>query len=101
MSDDMDSSIKIEFGDLGDVISREVESVRKHNGFSIKPAVKFRMYRSDYLHAPMNGPFVYELDNFAFTREGTVFTAKAPSLNSTGTGELYKIGRFPMLRAFL
>jgi hypothetical protein len=101
ITDDMDSSLKIELGDLGDIVSSEMAAVRAANGFGTKPEVKFRVYRSDILGAPINGPFNYEVQNFAFNRTGTVFNAVAPFLNNTGTGEVYKIVRFPMLRGFL
>lgn len=101
VSDDMDSSIKIQLGDLGDLLSTETDNVRIANGFATKPTVKFRIYREDVLSMPIDGPYRYELSNFAFNNQGTIFDASAPSLNSTGTGEVYKIGRFPMLRAFL
>lgn len=101
VSDDMDSSVKIQLGDLGDILSVETDNVRIANGFSIKPTVRFRIYREDVLSMPIDGPFIYELSNFAFNNQGTIFDAAAPSLNSTGTGETYKVGRFSMLRAFL
>ena len=71
------------------------------DGFSEKPRVVYRTYRSDDLTRPLFGPIVLEVDSFAFNREGSTFTAKAPSLNINKTGELYRLERFPMLRGFL
>lgn len=99
--DDMDQMINFNLGDLGELLPKELDEVRRLDGFAVKPAVKYRTYRSDDLSLPMLGPIVLEVETFAFNREGVSFEAKAPSLNVTRTGELYKFDRFPMLRAFL
>lgn len=99
--DDLDQAIKINLGDLGDVLPKELDEVSSNNGFGIKPTVVYRTYRSDDLSRPLFGPVTLEVSSFAFNREGSTFEAKAPSLNITKTGELYKLDRFPMLRGFL
>ncbi len=99
--DDLDQSFNITLGDLGEVLPVELDSVASQDGFSEKPRVVYRTYRSDDLTRPLFGPIVLEVDSFAFNREGSTFTAKAPSLNINKTGELYRLERFPMLRGFL
>lgn len=99
--DDLDQSFTITLGDLGEVLPKELDSVASAQGFSVKPVVTYRTYRSDDLASPLFGPVVLEVESFAFNREGSTFTAKAPSLNVNKTGELYKLERFPMLRGFL
>lgn len=99
--DDLDQSFTITLGDLGEVLPKELDSVASAQGFSVKPVVTYRTYRSDDLTRPLFGPVVLEVESFAFNREGSTFTAKAPSLNVNKTGELYKLERFPMLRGFL
>lgn len=102
VTDDLDSSLNIDLGDLGDLVAAEADNVRAAtNGFSTKPTVKFRVYRSDDLTVPLYGPLTYEVEVFVMTREGVSFTAKAPSLNVVVTGEFYTLSRFPMLRGFL
>ena len=98
---DLDQSITINLGDLGEVLPKELDEVSSNNGFSTKPTVVYRTYRSDDLSRPLFGPVVLEVTTFAFNREGSSFEAKAPSLNIAKTGEVYKIDRFPMLRGFL
>ena len=98
---DLDQSITINLGDLGEVLPKELDEVSSNNGFSVKPTVVYRTYRSDDLSRPLFGPVLLEVTTFAFNREGSSFEAKAPSLNITKTGEIYKIDRFPMLRGFL
>lgn len=99
--DDLDQSFTITLGDLGEVLPTELDSVASRDGFGEKPRVVYRTYRSDDLTRPLFGPVILEVESFAFNREGSTFTAKAPSLNINKTGELYLLERFPMLRGFL
>lgn len=98
---DLDQGFQISLGDLGEVLPTEVDAINSANGFNIKPTVKYRTYRSDNLLAPLFGPLIFEVQTFSFTREASTFEAKAPRLNINSTGELYKIDRFPTLRALL
>lgn len=99
--DNLDQSITITFGDLGEVIPTELDAVEAAGTFGTKPICIYRTYRSDDLTAPMYGPVVLEIVNFGMTREGASFQAQAPSLNINRTGEIYTIDRFSMLRGFL
>lgn len=99
--DDLDQSITITLGDLGEVLPKELDEITSANGFDVKPIVTYRTYRSDDLTQPMYGPVLLEVTTFTFNREGSNFEAQAPSLNVNKTGELYKMARFPMLRGFL
>lgn len=99
--DDLDSSLNIDLGDLGDIVSAEVDLVRAAGTEATKPVLKYRIYRSDSLSFPLYGPFTYEARSFVFTRQGTSFTAQAPALNVVATGEYYTMDRFVMLRGFL
>ena len=99
--EDLDFGIRVDFGDLGEVLPDELDAVSSANGYDVKPTVKYWLYRSDDLVAPMLGPVILEVTAFSFTREGASFEAKAPSLNVGRTGEIYRVDRFPMLRGFL
>lgn len=99
--DDLDQSFTFTLGDLGEVLPKELDAVASGSGFGEKPKVVYRTYRSDDLTVPLFGPVLLEVESFAFNREGSSFTAKAPSLNINKTGELYTLERFPMLRGFL
>lgn len=99
--DDLDMGIRVDLGDLGEVLPTELDAVASANGFGVKPVVKYREYRSDDLNNVLNGPIVLEVRTFSFKREGSSFEAKAPSLNINRTGEIYDLERFPMLRGFL
>lgn len=100
--DDLDSGIGITFGDLGEVLPQELDRVMNYSGgIDIKPVVKYRIYRSDDLSAPIYGPLVLTVDTISFDRQGSTFEAKAQSVNLTRTGDIYSLARFPALRGFL
>jgi hypothetical protein len=99
--DDLDHILRVEFGDLGEIIPAEIDSIRTNDGFNEFPVVKFRTYRSDVLTSVLYGPLLLEVRTFTFTKNGSQFEAKAPTLNVNKTGETYKIARFPMLRGVL
>ena len=96
-STDMDQSIEVTFGDVGQVISAEIENVANANGFQTKPLIQYRSYRSDDLTHVLFGPATLEIDTVSLTREGASFKAKAPNFNLVRTGEIYSVSRFPML----
>jgi hypothetical protein len=97
----LDSGFKINLGDLGEIVPKELDAVALDDAYNVKPIVVWRMYRSDDLTQPLLGPLTLEIKNLAFTREGCSFEAKAPALNNNRTGEIYTITRFPMLRGVL
>lgn len=66
-----------------------------------KPLMKYRTYRSDDLTTPLYGPLIFEIDNTSFKKEGASMLCSAHRLNTTATGEIYSMDRFPMLRGFL
>jgi hypothetical protein len=98
---DLDNALRIDFGDLGDVLPDELDRVQTANGFSTKPTVIYRTYRSDILTQPLFGPIQLQIKDISFNREGASFEAKAPSLNVNRTGQTYTYERFPMLKGFL
>lgn len=99
--DDLDQAFRIDLGDLGEVLPKELDAVAEADTFSTKPTVVYRTYRSDDLTKPLFGPLRLEVDTFSFKAEGSSFVARAPRLNDTGTGERYSLDRFPMLRGLL
>lgn len=101
LQDDLDYSIAIELGDLGEIVPIELDAVADDDDFSTKPVIKYRLFRSDDLTAPMFGPTSLEVTEFSFTKTGCKFNAHAPLLNLARTGEVYSLVRFPMLRGFL
>lgn len=101
VTDDLDQKVSITLGDLGQVLPQELDAVNSAGGFTIKPTLKYRTYRSDDLSVPLYGPLVFELENLSFNDEGVSFDAVAPRLNQLSTGEIYTFERFPMLKGFI
>ena len=98
--DDTDASVKVTLGDIGETIATEMDNVAASCGFLVKPQVRYWLFRSDSLSAPLVGPLVLEVDDIEFGKDGATFEATAPQLNARGTGERYSLDRFPMLRGF-
>jgi len=99
--ENLDFGIRIDVGDLGEVLPAELDRIATDLTYGKLPTVRYWTYRSDDLTTPLYGPLVLEVKNINFTRLGATLDAKAPSLNVNRTGERYKTSRFPMLRGFL
>lgn len=99
--DDMDQSIGVDLGDLGDILPTEIDAVFADDAATTKPMLRYWAFRSDDLTIPLLGPVVLEITTLAFKREGASFEAHAPYLNRNRTGEVYSLTRFPMLRGTL
>lgn len=101
VTDDLDQTLSVKFGDLGQLVPLEIDYVRAYKTWRIKPTLLYRTYRSDVLTAPMYGPFRFIISNITFNKEGSQCQASAPKVNQNQTGEIYTMDRFPMLRGFL
>jgi len=101
--DDLDQFIKIELGDLGEIIPIEIDNIFQENSFATLPTVIYNVFKSDnlVLTDPLFGPILLEIKTFTFNKNGCMFEAKAPSLNVQRVGEYYRLDRFPALKGFL
>lgn len=100
-SADLDTGIRIDFGDLGEVIPLELDNAYAADNMVTKPEVVYRVYRSDDLTAPLIGPLRLQASSFSFTREGASFEASAPYVNNNRTGQVFNLSRFFTLRGFV
>lgn len=100
-ANDLDYSLRIDFGDLGEILPLELDRIIANDSFQEKPRVTYRTYRSDDLTAPIFGPIELEVRSFTFNKTGCSFEASAPSANSHATGLIYNLTDFPMLRGLL
>ena len=100
-SDDLDFGLRIELGDVGEILSAELDNIVSADNLNEKPILKYRTYRSDILTQPMLGPFELDIEEITFDKQGATFQAKAPTLSLKQTGELYTTDRFPGLKEFL
>lgn len=99
--DDLDQGYNITIADVGKTLPLELDAIEAADGFTTKPVLKYRTYRSDRLTEPLFGPVVMEVKKVTLNRQGSTLQARAPQLNSSKTGELYRLDRFPMLRGTL
>lgn len=99
--DDLDQSLNISIGDLGEELPAEFERALTGAYSEQAPTLKYRIYRSDVLTAPMYSLQTLEVTSVSMDGRAATFEAKAPELNNTKTGRLYTLDRFPMLRGFL
>jgi hypothetical protein len=99
--DDLEYQININLGDLGEILPQEMDAVTEAGGLLIKPRVRYFVFRSDDLTAPILGPVNLEAPTINFDGTVSSIDARAPALNTTKTGERYTVERFPMLRGFL
>ncbi|QZA70463.1 minor tail protein [Erwinia phage AH03] len=100
MKDDLDSGMKITLGDLSEILPVEMDNL--NGDFSVKPTIKYRVYRSDDLTTPIYGPIVYGADDISFDGLDSTIDAQAPSLNNNRTGIIYDLsGKFRTLKGFL
>lgn len=100
-TNDLDYGLKIEFGDLGENLPFELDSVFDAGAMFTEPVLIYRSYRSDNLTTPMFGPIELKIKNFTFNHTGCSFEAKSDRANLQKTGEVYTVNRFPMLRGLL
>ena len=95
---DLDAGLRIDLGDLGEIIPAEIENVKASSYFATKPVVTYRVYRSDDLSFPIFGPLVLEIIDINVSETGASFTASAPVISVLTTGEFYN---YDTLRGFL
>lgn len=101
IKNDLDNAVNVQLGDIGEIFPLEFDNIEAADGFSTKPTVKYRLYRSDILTAPMFGPLVLEAPDWTAAQQGQSFDAQAPKLSVNQTGEKFLVPRFPMLLGFL
>lgn len=98
-SDDLDQTLKITVGDLGQVVPQLLKIIRDANNFE-RPSVVYRAYSSNHLDSPLQVVKGYEVEDRATDHQATTFNAATKRANSTGTGMFYTVDNFPSLKAF-
>lgn len=100
-TDDLTQAIAVDIGDVGTLLPAELDQIVNDDTTGTKPKLRYWVYRSDDLTAPLIGPLVYQIHSFSFNEDGGSIEAKARETNANSTGEIYTLERFPMLRGFL
>lgn len=94
---DLDQKLDATIVDYEDTLIEAIEEIEKG-----AVEVVLRKYRSDDLTSPVHTIKTLEARKISKDSMGRVtFAAEAASLNSVGTGELYTLERFPLLRGTL
>ena len=98
LSSNLDYGLQIRWGDLGEILPDEIENIKAAGGMGIAPQVIYRSFASNDLSSPMEGPLLLEMRDPTSDSRGTSFLAAPRNANDAGTGEIYSLTRFPMLR---
>lgn len=98
-SDDLDQSLSITIGDLGDIVPDLIDQILDA-GSTERPQVTYRAYSSLDLSTPILVIDNLEVTDQSSDYQGTTFNAEAPKLNAVGTGLLFTKANFPTLIGF-
>ena len=98
-SDDLDQSLSITIGDLGDIVPDLIDQILDA-GSTERPKVTYRAYSSLDLSQPILVIDHLEVTDQSSDYQGTTFNAEAPKLNAVGTGLLFTKANFPTLIGF-
>ena len=103
-SDDLDQSLNITLGDLGEIVPPLIKQIRAADSDEY-PQVIYRQYAYDVATMSfakdkpidiIKGLFVEQMSR---DHQATTFDAKTPDKNTVATGRLYTIEEYPDLKA--
>lgn len=101
-NDDLDQSITVTVGDLGQYLPADIDNVRNDEAFiKVKPILNYREYNLSNLTAPAVSILGLEVGDAQFSKDGVAFVCRAKQLNLTKTGLIYDLDGFPLLRGFI
>lgn len=98
-ADNLDQSISITVGDLGQVVPQLIKLIRDANSEE-RPQVIYRAYMSSNLDSPTHIIDGLGVEVMSRDQQATTFDAVAQRLNSVGTGRIYTVDEFPSLKGF-
>lgn len=99
---DLDQSITIGVGDLGELLPADIDRLRNSQQYSqVRPVLNYREYLLSDLSKPVLSVLGLEVTDWQPNKDGSVFVCKARELNLTKTGTVYTLDKFPTLRGFI
>ena len=98
---DLDLGFEIEFGDVGEILPLELDSIIADNSFTTKPELVYRVFRGDDSQNVLYGPIRLEIETVAFTKDGATIRANVRRFSLTRTGLIYRLTEFPTMRGYL
>lgn len=99
-SDNLDQSLTIGVGDLGEDFPKELKALRAGEYSKIRPTVNYREYNLSDLTKVQVSALGLELAENNPKPEGAVFTCRAKQMNLTATGESYNTRDYPTMKGF-
>lgn len=99
-SGDLDYGVRVTLANR-DELADEIDRIQASGQMLIRPMVVLRTWRTDDTSKPMSVISTLTVGEISRNEQGATFTATAPRVNLTRTGETYNVERFPMLRGFL
>lgn len=100
-SDDLDQSLDIGVGDLGEELPQEIDNLYLGAYFNVKPVLNYREYLSSDLSKPFLSILGLEVTDYQMQKEGGQFTCKAKELNLSSTGLTFNLNDYPTMRGFV
>lgn len=99
-ADDLQQSFTIGIGDVGEIMPRELDRLRKGSYPQVRPTVNYRVYLTSDLSEPSLSVRGLEVTDNQQKKEGAVFACKARELNKNSTGITFNYSDFAALRYF-
>lgn len=100
VSNDLDQKLALTLADVDDQFIKAIVNARLSEHWSVRPTLKWRLYRDDDLTRPMVSLQTLEVSELSKDGSGNcTFDANAPGLNNSGTGEDYNIEKYKLLRS--
>lgn len=97
---DLEQGFTIAIGDVGQIMSLEIDRLRNGQYPHVRPIVNYRAYLSDDLTMPIFSVLGLEVTDNQPNKRGAVFVCKARELNKTATGIVYTLNDYPGLKGF-
>ena len=99
-ADNLQQIFTIGIGDVGDIMPREIDRLRRGTHSTVRPTLNYRVFLTSDLTEPMTSVRGLEITDNQPQKRGAVFSCQAKELNKTSTGILFTIDLFKSLRGF-
>ena len=97
---DLQQSFTIGIGDVGEVMPREIDRLRRGSHQLVKPTLNYRTYLTSDSTTPMNSVRGLEITDNKPQKQGAVFACQARQLNKNSTGIIFTDDLVPTLKGF-
>ncbi len=98
-TNDLDQEATFTFSDIDNVLDCRLDCIDFGNTEPI--LLTYRIYHSDFLSLPEEGPIVYNVNSVSQVKGAFALSVGLIKLNAHATGLTYNLTDFPMLRGLL